>query len=182
MLLRAVQRASAGKTKRGLATQQVSAERAKKARATSREKAAVVPIRRDSTPRCKFYPNALKVMSSNVAGLRAVMNKPEKKSALQLLLDTEKPSIFCIQEHKLQEQHVANLREAIEKMLPGYKQYWTCSRKPQKLGYSGVATFVRDPDPSNGSPSTAVCAVSYGLPSEDGSVTDPIATHEGQHC
>lgn len=118
------QQASKTMMKRGLATLPKKATKgSKKAKKSPAQKGAkklkpapAAPIPREAThARCTSLQNTIKVLSSNVAGLRAVINTPEKKSAMKTLLDTERPAVFCIQEHKLQEKHVETLREEVTK-------------------------------------------------------------------
>lgn len=46
--------------------------------------------------------------------------------------------MLCLQETKLQEDHVEDLVD----MIPGYRSYWSCSTN--KKGYSGTAVFIRE--------------------------------------
>ena len=70
----------------------------------------------------------MKLISWNVNGLRACMNKgfPE-------FFQQEAPDILCLQETKLQPHQ-------IELELPGDRQYWNSA---EKKGYSGTALFTR---------------------------------------
>ncbi|MBQ6322686.1 MAG: exodeoxyribonuclease III [Lachnospiraceae bacterium] len=70
----------------------------------------------------------IKMISWNVNGLRAVMQKGFPETFRMLDAD-----IFCLQETKLQEGQ-------IELDLPGYEQYWNYA---EKKGYSGTAIFTR---------------------------------------
>lgn len=84
---------------------------------------------------------AFRIASWNVAGLRAVLNKtPNAFAELAAKHDLD---VLCLQETKLQEQHLVDpklkIRESMA--LPGYDDYWTCSTA--KKGYSGTAVFVR---------------------------------------
>lgn len=72
--------------------------------------------------------NTLKLVSWNVNGLRACLNKGFLDFFRQADSD-----IFCIQETKLQEGQV-------ELDLEGYQQYWNSA---VKKGYSGTAVFTR---------------------------------------
>lgn len=74
----------------------------------------------------------IKMISWNVNGLRAAMNKDFVKSFLKLDAD-----IFAIQETKLQESQRTD--EMIH--IDGYESYWSYSA--DKKGYSGVATYIR---------------------------------------
>ena len=49
------------------------------------------------------------IMSTNVAGLRAVVRRNDKSKAFQNAVSVVNPDIICIQEHKLQEIHVEEL-------------------------------------------------------------------------
>ena len=80
----------------------------------------------------------MKLISWNVNGLRAVMNKGFMD--IFKILDAD---VFCIQETKLQEGQ-------IQMALEGYAQYWNYA---QRKGYSGTAVFTR----------TAPENVTYGL-------------------
>ena len=80
----------------------------------------------------------MKLISWNVNGLRAVMNK-----GFMDIFKTLDADVFCIQETKLQEGQ-------IQVALEGYAQYWNYA---QRKGYSGTAVFTR----------TAPENVTYGL-------------------
>ena len=96
-------------------------------------------IVRADTPR--VGGGQLKVISVNVAGLRSVLSQDAKLDALRTVVEKEQPDVLCVQEHKLQEAHVAEATKSMAELLPGYTQHWTCST--EKKGYSGVATFVK---------------------------------------
>ena len=88
----------------------------------------------------------VKIISWNVAGLRGIVrNRP---NVLKEFVKVHKPDILCLQEHKLQEKDVKDWKDHLVEY--GYASYWACSTT--KLGYSGVAIFVRDP---NYKPATA---------------------------
>ncbi len=70
----------------------------------------------------------MKLISWNVNGLRAVMEKNFMETFKTLDAD-----FFCLQETKLQAGQ-------IDLELPGYRQYWNYA---EKKGYSGVAIFSR---------------------------------------
>ena len=70
----------------------------------------------------------MKLISWNVNGLRAVMNK----NFMEFFNETD-ADVFCLQETKLQEGQ-------IEMDLPGYYQYWNYA---DKKGYSGTAVFTK---------------------------------------
>lgn len=72
--------------------------------------------------------DALKLISWNVNGLRAVVGKGFVDLFNELDAD-----IFCLQETKLQAGQ-------IELDLPGYEQYWNYA---ERKGYSGTAVFTR---------------------------------------
>ena len=70
----------------------------------------------------------MKLISWNVNGIRAVMNKGFMDFFNKIDAD-----IFCLQETKLQPGQ-------IELELPGYHQYWNYA---EKKGYSGTAVFSK---------------------------------------
>ena len=70
----------------------------------------------------------MKLISWNVNGLRAVMNK----NFMEFFNEAD-ADVFCLQETKLQEGQ-------IEMDLPGYHQYWNYA---DKKGYSGTAIFTK---------------------------------------
>lgn len=84
----------------------------------------------------------MKLISWNVNGLRAVLEKGFMDSFSQLNAD-----VFCLQETKVQPGQVAL-------DLPGYHQYWNYA---EKKGYSGTAIFTR----------REPLAVTYGLGLEE---------------
>jgi exodeoxyribonuclease-3 len=75
----------------------------------------------------------MRIYSWNVNGVRAVANK-----GLEHWLDTTRPDVLCLQETRAE---AAVVPESL-RHLAGYESYW--SPLP-KLGYSGVATFCRQP-------------------------------------
>ena len=82
-------------------------------------------------------PGELKLITWNVASLRACANTAERKSDLQAYIAAENPGVLALQETKLQESHVPEFAD----LFPGYTWYATCST--EKKGYSGVGMFVR---------------------------------------
>jgi exodeoxyribonuclease-3 len=70
----------------------------------------------------------MKLISWNVNGLRACMNKGFLDFFKQADAD-----IFCVQETKMQ-------REQAEFDFPGYQEYWNSA---VKKGYSGTAVFTK---------------------------------------
>ncbi|XP_018817217.2 DNA-(apurinic or apyrimidinic site) endonuclease, chloroplastic isoform X1 [Juglans regia] len=79
----------------------------------------------------------MKLMSWNVNGLRALL-KLEGFSALQLS-QRENFDVLCLQETKLQEKDVENIKQCL---IDGYENsFWSCS--VSKLGYSGTAIISR---------------------------------------
>ena len=84
-----------------------------------------------------------RVGSWNVAGLRALMKKdPQSLAALVKKYDLD---VLCLQETKLQEQHLNDPKLKINEILvqEGFEAYHSVST--EKKGYSGTATFVRKP-------------------------------------
>ena len=88
----------------------------------------------------------MKLISWNVNGLRAVVNKGFKEFFKEIDAD-----IFCIQETKMQE---AQLDENILKIFEDYNAYWNSA---EKKGYSGTAIFTKQ-KPLN---------VTYGIGKEE---------------
>lgn len=84
----------------------------------------------------------MKLISWNVNGLRAVMQKGFKEFFEEAAAD-----VFCIQESKLQEGQIDFKPE-------GYYQYWNYA---EKKGYSGVAVFSK----------IEPLSVSYGINEEE---------------
>ena len=75
------------------------------------------------------YSSAVRLISWNVNGLRAVL----KKNFLDFL-DAEKPDVLCLQETKCSPNDVEQLWPAT---------YMTCWNVAQKKGYSGTAIFTK---------------------------------------
>ena len=88
----------------------------------------------------------MKLISWNVNGLRAVINKGFKEFFKEIDAD-----IFCIQETKMQE---AQLDDNILEIFEGYNAYWNSA---EKKGYSGTAIFTKQ-KPLN---------VTYGIGKEE---------------
>lgn len=88
----------------------------------------------------------MKLISWNVNGLRAVVNKGFKEFFKEI-----DANIFCIQETKMQE---AQLDENILEIFEGYNAYWNSA---EKKGYSGTAIFTKQ-KPLN---------VTYGIGKEE---------------
>ena len=95
----------------------------------------------------------MKLISWNVNGLRAVINK-----GFMDFFKKADADIFCVQETKMQEGQ-------LELILDGYYQYWNSA---QKKGYSGTAIFTKE-KPLN---------VSYGLGIEEHDKEGRIITLE----
>ncbi|XP_014514935.1 DNA-(apurinic or apyrimidinic site) lyase, chloroplastic isoform X2 [Vigna radiata var. radiata] len=88
-------------------------------------------------PRLDKDSKFVKILSWNVNGLRALL-KSEGFSALQLA-QREDFDILCLQETKLQEKDIEEIKQ---RLIDGYdNSFWTCSIS--KLGYSGTAIISR---------------------------------------
>ena len=99
----------------------------------------------------------MKLISWNVNGLRAVMNKGFKD-----FFDKIDADIFCIQETKMQENQVDdNIKEIVKE----YNAYWNSA---EKKGYSGTAIFSKE-KPIN---------VTYGIGKEEHDKEGRIITLE----
>lgn len=121
-------------------------------------------------------PNdSFKVLSWNVAGLRALLKKDP--DSLKNLVQAEQPDILCLQEHKLQDSHCNELDYQISKSLPGWHTHWACST--DKRGYSGVAILTNEgqkkkkggegeADASSSTATTSIIKVTTGIPGHNG--------------
>ncbi len=97
----------------------------------------------------------MKLISWNVNGLRACMNKGFKD-----FMDSVDADIFCVQETKMQ-------REQATFVFEGYEEYWNSA---EKKGYSGTAVFSK----------TKPLSVSYGLGIEEHDKEGRVITAEFQ--
>lgn len=97
----------------------------------------------------------MKLISWNVNGLRACMNKGFKD-----FMDSVDADIFCVQETKMQ-------REQATFVFDGYEEYWNSAKKK---GYSGTAVFSK----------TKPLSVSYGLGIEEHDKEGRVITAEFQ--
>lgn len=97
----------------------------------------------------------MKLISWNVNGLRACMNKGFKD-----FMDNIDADIFCVQETKMQ-------REQAAFVFDGYEEYWNSA---EKKGYSGTAVFSK----------TKPLSVSYGLGIEEHDKEGRVITAEFQ--
>ena len=88
----------------------------------------------------------MKLISWNVNGIRAVINK-----GFDDFFKTIDADIFCIQETKIQEEQIDLF---IQMLFSGYYSYWNSA---EKKGYSGTAIFTKK-EPIN---------VSYGIGIEE---------------
>ena len=79
----------------------------------------------------------IKIISWNVAGLRGILKK--NKEILNDLIQQQEPDIICLQEHKLQQDHLKEFSTLLNDK--GFKSYWTCSET--KKGYAGTVAFIR---------------------------------------
>jgi exonuclease III len=68
---------------------------------------------------------------------------------------SHQPDVICLQETKLQEEHVPDYVD----LIPGYTSYWSCSTV--KKGYSGTAVFVKCTAKSAPSTSESKTTVSH---------------------
>jgi exodeoxyribonuclease III (xth) len=81
-------------------------------------------------------------MSWNVAGLRALVRK--QPNALSDLATRHNIDVLCLQETKLQNDHVTDPKLKLKGHLleeQGYDSHWSCSTA--KKGYSGTAVFIK---------------------------------------
>ncbi len=82
-----------------------------------------------------------KLMSWNVAGLRALIRK--EPNALSKLAVEHDLDVICLQETKLQESHLDDPKLNIKALLAddGYASHFSCSKA--KKGYSGTCVFIK---------------------------------------
>jgi exodeoxyribonuclease III len=73
----------------------------------------------------------MKLISWNVNGIRAVLNK-----GMGEFISTESPDILCLQEIKAREEQVELPLE-----FGAYRSFWNSAEKP---GYSGTAVFTKE--------------------------------------
>ncbi|PRW45261.1 apurinic endonuclease-redox [Chlorella sorokiniana] len=108
---------------------------------------------------------ACRILSWNVAGLRALLKKVKEAQegrleqnvpSLPALVEAEKADVLCLQEIKLQADHCEGV--LAELGLPGWHVTWNCSK--DKKGYSGTAILSKD------SPLSVSCGI--GDPDHDG--------------
>lgn len=95
----------------------------------------------------------MKLISWNVNGLRACMNKGFKD-----FMDSVDADVFCVQETKMQ-------REQAAFEFPGYEEFWNSA---EKKGYSGTAVFSK----------TMPLSVTYGLGIEEHDKEGRVITAE----
>lgn len=116
------------------------ASKAKKAKET---KATRTCIEKDATCPQTLDSNVdyATIITWNVNGLRALLNKEVNLKILTDFVAKENPSVLCIQEHKLQTIHVDDIKDRLKELFPSYTSYWACSTG--KKGYSGVAVWVK---------------------------------------
>lgn len=95
----------------------------------------------------------MKLISWNVNGLRACMNK-----GFEDFLRGSGADVFCVQETKMQ-------REQAAFVFDGYEEYWNSA---EKKGYSGTAVFSK----------TAPLNVVYGLGNEEHDKEGRVITAE----
>lgn len=74
----------------------------------------------------------MKIISWNINGLRAVLNK-----GFLDFLRTSQCDVICLQEIKISE--VMRVKEKLN--FPGWQEFWNSAERP---GYSGTLTLVRD--------------------------------------
>ena len=75
----------------------------------------------------------MKIITWNVNGLRAVLNKGALRWSWE-----QQPDILCLQEIKVRPEQLNDN----QRNFPGYEILWNPA---EKAGYSGVATFLRNP-------------------------------------
>ena len=119
------------------------AKRAKSVASATAAKPSSSALERARTPR-RSVPEgrgAFKAIAWNVAGLRSFADK--NPDALRKMIEREAPDAIVLQEHKLQESHVAQFAERLRKMCPGYDTTRFAVSRVKK-GYSGIVVISRE--------------------------------------
>ena len=136
---------SPSKTKAKTAAEVIVGQASKITTSAKAAAAGADSIPRSETARKPLVEGGLVMVHWNVGGLNGLLNgknAEERKALLTALVDTEKPDVIAISEHKLQQKNVAAAENDLMALLPGYKAHWTvCTAKN---GYSGVVALVRD--------------------------------------
>ncbi len=83
-------------------------------------------------------PSECRLITWNVAGLRGLLAK--QPHAISDLVAAEAPDVLCLQETKLQTQHVEDVAARLG-LGPEWEQIWECSTR--RLGHAGVAVLTR---------------------------------------
>ncbi|CAM9187761.1 unnamed protein product [Ectocarpus sp. 12 AP-2014] len=104
------------------------------------------------------YTPQLRVLSWNVNGIRAQMEKEEGRKALQAIIAQERPHVLGLQEirtsaatstppgktrRKKTPLQTSNFADIVKTILPDYDTVWLSSVPPARQGYAGTALFVR---------------------------------------
>ncbi|CAM9720188.1 unnamed protein product [Ectocarpus sp. 6 AP-2014] len=104
------------------------------------------------------YTPQLRVLSWNVNGIRAQMDKEEGRKALQAIIAQERPHVLGLQEirtsaatstppgktrRKKTPPQTSNFADIVKTILPDYDTIWLSSVPPARQGYAGTALFVR---------------------------------------
>eukprot|EP00752_Nemacystus_decipiens_P009130 g8154.t1 len=105
------------------------------------------------------YTPQLRVLSWNVNGIRAQMDKEEGKNALKAIVAQERPHVLGLQEIRISAPAAdtpsapkkrakatsssSNFINIVKAILPDYDTIWLSSFPPARQGYSGTALFVR---------------------------------------
>mmetsp|Transcript_58994 Transcript_58994/g.140867 ORF Transcript_58994/g.140867 Transcript_58994/m.140867 type:complete len:372 (-) Transcript_58994:103-1218(-) len=92
---------------------------------------------------------SLKIISWNVNGVRSFLKDPAKQEALSAMLEAEQPDITFLQEHRLQEKHVAKEGRKFERFFDAampdrgpHTGVWACSTA--RGGYSGSCAIFHE--------------------------------------
>eukprot|EP00903_Cladosiphon_okamuranus_P013530 g12602.t1 len=105
------------------------------------------------------YTPQLRVLSWNVNGIRAQMEKEEGRNALKAIVAEERPHVLGLQEIRISAPAAdtpsapkkrknatspsPNFTDIVKSILPDYDTIWLSSFPPARQGYSGTALFVR---------------------------------------
>lgn len=89
-----------------------------------------------------------KILSWNVNGLRAILSSPSKASSFSSLITTHLPDVICLQETKIQDNHIKDVLAMglplpdggnESEFLGDYHKVWNCATA--KKGYASTVSF-----------------------------------------
>ncbi|KAL7566705.1 hypothetical protein ACA910_017762 [Epithemia clementina (nom. ined.)] len=93
----------------------------------------------------RYFKPAQEDSANNASSVSS--NKKKRKlhpaAAIQHFMERHHADIFCLQEHKLQKQQLANRLEPCQaSCIPGYESFWSCCVHEKYKGLNGVVTYA----------------------------------------